>query len=195
MERSPNLWNKEGLSLLTKFEKDGHLSEADADALTDEIVDHFLCRQGPLLKKGTYDAVAKESSECVNALAIGPDYNHIAYSLHELNIPEWFGVDIIDIIDAFLRYHGFEMLPKIQGEPGTILRQTSTKAEAVNFDVDDENGELLKIKSPSKFIELIQRGPIRDDKGKIVIKKSSIERFQSFISKNTVKIYEATRLR
>jgi hypothetical protein len=190
------IWNVRRISGIKKgkFEKDGHLSEEDANALTDQIVDHFLCRQGPLLKKETYDVVAKETSECVNALLIGPDYNHIAYSLHELNVSEWFGVDIIDVIDAFLRYHEFEMLPEIQGEPGTILRQTSTKAEAVSFDVDDGNGKLLKIKSPSKFIELIQRGPIRDDKGKIIIKKGSIERFQSFISKNTVKIYEATRL-
>ena len=61
--------------------------------------------------------------------------------------------------------------------------------------MDDGNGKLLKIKNPSKFIELIQRGPIREDKGKIIVKKGSIERFQSFISKNTVKLYEATKLR
>jgi len=85
------------------------------------------------------------------------------------------------------------MLPDVQGKPGGILRQTSTKADNVEFEIED-NGNISQITSRGKFLEFIQRGADRDDKGKIIFENKKIKLFRGFVAQNTEKLYEATKL-
>lgn len=191
IERAPNKWTEKGLSLLEKLEKDQSLSESEANEYVHEVAYNFLCRQGKPMTRAAYEAISKESSEAVNAMLIGPDYNHIAYNLHLLNIESWFGTDVIDILEAFLKFHGFSMLEEVQGAPAGVLRQTSTKADKMQFTLDNKGSNEV-IQHPNKFLEFIQRGPVRDEFGQIVVEDGKIKRFQNFLSKNTVRLYDST---
>lgn len=193
MARSSNKFSDLGMSLLEKLEKDDELSESETASFVHEIVFVFLQRQGKPAKKATIEALKAESSELVNALLVGPDFNHLAYLLNDLEIPGWFGLDVIDLLDSYLRQQGFPMLPELQGAPGSILRQTSTQADSMKFSVEEASGSTVIIESPAKYLEFIQRGAVRDDKDRPLFKHGQVERFQGFIAKNTVKIYDSTR--
>ncbi len=194
--RTRNRFSEVSLGMLEKLEKDRGLPENEAEAFANEIVWTFFSRQGPPVKKGTLDLLAKESSEIVNALLVGLDFNHIGYDLNKLFIRDWYGQEIIEVLNDAMVYEGFEMLPEIQGVRGGLLRQTSTKADVMDFEVEEGDGSVSVISSPSKFIELIQRGVEYDEKGKIKFDENGqIIRFRGFISGNTEKLYEATSLK
>lgn len=194
-QRTNNVLSEKGFTLLEKLEKDKALSENEAYDFAYELVWNFLRRQGAPVKKSTLTLIGKESSEVVSALLLGPDFNHMGYDLNKLNIQDWYGQEVIEILYGRMLLEGFEMLPEIQGSPGALLRQTSTKAEMKAFEVEEDNGNLSIVKSPYKFIELVQRGLERDEKGKIKFTKNNkVKHFEDFIAKNTERIYEATKL-
>lgn len=196
ISRTHNRLPEASLKLLEKLEKDKSLPENEALSFANDIVWTFLSRQGPPVKKSTLDILSKESSEIVNALLVGLDFNHLGYDLDKLFIPDWYGQEIIEVLNEKMLHEGFEMLPDIQGTPGGPLRQTSTKADVMNFKVEDDSGNLVTISSPSKFVELIQRGIERDENGKIKWNESGqIIRFRGFLSSNTEKLYDATNLK
>lgn len=193
-ERTKNALSEGSMELLMKLEKDKSLTESEADKFANDIVWNFFARQGVPVKKSTITLLAKESSEIVSALLLGPDFNHIGYDLDKLYIRNWYGQEVIEILYDRMLIEGFEMLPEIQGVPGALLRQTSTKAEIRAFDVEEEDGSLSIANSPFKFVELVQRGVERDEKGRIKFDENyKIKRFRDFIAKNTEKIYDSTK--
>lgn len=196
ISRTKNQLSDVGLEILEKLEKDGSLPENEAVSFANEIVWTFFSRQGPPVKKSTLDLLSKESSEIVNALLVGLDFNHIGYDLNKLFIRDWYGQEIIEVLNDTMIHEGFEMLPEIQGVRGGLLRQTSTKADVMVFEVEEDDGSISIVSSPSKFIELIQRGIEYDEKGKMKFDENGqIIRFRGFISGNTEKLYEATSLK
>lgn len=194
--RTTNTLPPKSLELLEKLEKDGKLSRTEAETFVKGIIHKFMSRQGPPLKQSTYDIVSKESSETINALLLGSDFNHIAYLLNDLNIESWFAQEAIEILEALLKAEGFQLLPAIQGKVGGSLRQTSTQAEKMAFPIEDEKGKVSHINHPAKFLEFIQRGLERDSNGNILLDKNkNIKRFQGFLAANTEKLYEATAMK
>lgn len=195
VKRTKNRLSGESLQFLEKLEKDRYLTEDEAMKFTNQLVWTFFSRQGLPVKKSTLDLLSKESSEIVNALLVGPDFNHLGYDLNKLFIKDWYGQEIIEVLNDRMIREGFEMLPEIQGVRGGLLRQTSTKADVMGFEVEEE-GSLVTVFSPSKFVELIQRGAERDERGKVKFdEKGNVMRFRGFLSGNTEKLYEATNLK
>jgi uncharacterized glyoxalase superfamily metalloenzyme YdcJ len=194
-QRTKNILSEGSVELLAKLEKDHCLTEGEAHSFAYDIVWNFFARQGPPIKKSTIEILAKESSEVVNALLLGPDFNHIGYNLNKLNIEDWYGQEVIEILYDRMLAEGFEMAPEIQGIPGGLLRQTSTKADVKPFYVEEKDGSVTVLNSPFKFVELIQRGIERDKQGKIKFDENNkIKRFRNFITKNTEKLYDSTKL-
>ncbi|PWU05583.1 MAG: hypothetical protein C5B43_03120 [Verrucomicrobia bacterium] len=195
LTRTNNVLSEKSLETLSRLEKDKCLTENEAQEFTHDIVWNFLSRQGPPVKKSTISLLAKESSEIVNALLLGPDFNHMGYDLNKLNIKDWYAQEVIEILYDRMLIEGFEMLPEIQGAPDALLRQTSTKAESKTFEVEEDNGTISHLISPYKFVELVQRGVQRDSNGKIIFDQhNKVKRFRDFIAKNTEKIYDSTKL-
>lgn len=193
--RSKIALSSKGMKLLEKLEKHGSLSEVEAKEYVHEILYNFLKRTGAPVKKSTLDLVAKESQEIYNALLLGPDFNHIAYTLNALDIKDWYGTEIIEVLNSRMLKEGFEMLPEIQGQAGGVLRQTSTKADEMDFPAEDVNGKIVKVKAPGKFVELIQRGTERDEEGKVLFERGKAKVYRGFVTDNTEKLYEATKLK
>lgn len=193
--RAKNAMSDAGLAYLEKLEKDKVMEDGEAELFVEEILFRFLKRQGKPVKESTLELAANESSELVNALLLGPGFNHIAYTLNALAIKDWYGLEIIEALTARLESEGFAMLPEIQGVAGGSLRQTSTKADHMLFEVEKKDGTIGQIHSPAKFIELIQRGAEKDTSGKMKLEGKKIKIFRGFLSANTEKIYEATELK
>lgn len=192
VDKTRHSLSEEGLVLLEKLEREQKLSVQEAQLLVHEIVYHFCTRQGDPLSETAYTKIARESPEAANALLLGPDFNHIAYSLNDLDIQEWYGMDVITVVESLLKHEGFEMLPKIQGEPGGVLRQTSTLADFFDFELLAEDGTVKKVPHRAKFIEFIQRYPDQDAEGRFVFEGTVIKPFQGFLTANAFKIYEST---
>lgn len=193
-QRTNNQMSRQGMKLLGKLEKEGFLTRTEAEYFVNEIVYRFFSRQGPPLKESTLKILKKESPEAVNALLLGPDFNHIAYSLNDLAIADWYGVEVIDTLTARMKAEGFSMLPSIQGEVGGVLRQTSTLAEDKPFEVETPDKQVVTVHQPSKFLEFIQRGAEVDENGAVALEHKKIKLFRGFLRDNASKIYESTGL-
>lgn len=193
--RTNNQLSQQGMVMLKQLEQKGFLNRVEAEYLVNEIIYRFFSRQGPPVKLSTLDLLELESPETVNALLLGPDFNHIAYSLNDLEIKDWYGVEVIDALAAVLKEEGFSLIPSIQGKVGGVLRQTSTLAEEKGFEAVNEKGEVVTITRPSKFLEFIQRGAVVDEVGEVALEHKKIKLFRGFLRDNASKIYESTDIR
>ncbi len=193
MGRTYNRLSEKGMDLLIKLEEEGQLNDREARTLVKEVVLKFLKRQGAPLKQKTLKMVANESPEAANALLLGPGFNHLAYSVNDLNVPEWYSLEVIELLTSMMEREGFTMMPGIQGESGGVLRQASTQAASMIFGVEGRERELVKIEYPGKYLEFVQRGPERDETGEIVFDQyDMIKLFRGFIDENAFNIYEST---
>ncbi len=191
MSNRPQL-SKKGLELLEKLEEKKVLNLDEANQLVHEIVDNYFKRHGRPITKETLLAIAKESPETANALLLGPDFSHIAISVNHLNISHWYGLEVIEVLEQKLKSAKFNCLQKIQGERGSILRQTSIMADKSNFPILLDGGITSSISYPSKYVEFIQRGAIRDANDKIQFSGDKVSLFNGFLVDNAEKIYSST---
>jgi hypothetical protein len=187
----PHLSDK-GVVLLEKLEEAKALSHDEAQELVNEIVHQYFKRHGRPLVKDTLLAIAKESPETANALLLGPDFNHIAISVNHLNIAQWYGLEVIEVLRQKLQAAKFTLLPSIQGEPGGKLRQTSIMADLSNFPILQEGGITSSISYPSKYVEFVQRGVELDHEGRIQFAGDKVTLFNGFLKDNAVNIYDST---
>jgi hypothetical protein len=184
--------SERGVLLLEKLEEKKALTREEAQELVHEIVFKYCKRHGRPLSKETLLTISKESPETANSLLLGPDFSHIAISINDLNIPHWYGLEVIEVLRQKLEAASFTFLPTIQGEKGSKLRQTSIIADNGNFPILLEGGITSSISYPSKYVEFIQRGAELDHKGKIQFSGDKVTLFNGFMRDNAEKIYSAT---
>lgn len=190
-ENRPHL-SERGLALLEKLEDNKWLNSEEAHELVDQIVHHYFRRQGKPVAKEKLLAIAEESPETANAMLLGPDFSHLAISVNDLGIPEWYGLEVIEILREKLKDAKFAFLPEIQGERGTKLRQTSILADKSNFPVLLEGNITSSISYPSKYVEFVQRGAELDPEGRIQFTGDKVRLFQGFLREHAELIYSAT---
>jgi len=174
------------LDLLERFETDGRLREADADALITHLVEQLMQRNGPPLRRTTLEAVAQVSGEAASALALGPDFNHVTIDVRAANYAS------IDAMAEAMRAAGFRLLPAIQGAPGTALRQTATLAATMDTPVREADGRIGIAQTEKQFVEIIERAQARDADGSLLwAQDGSPLIFRHFLSANAEKIFDA----
>ncbi len=181
------------MALLEKLEHDQVLNEEEGSDLVQDILYYFLTRQGPMLQESTIEIVKAESEDTVNALAIGPEFNHLGYLLNDTAMPGYYGIEMIDIFNQKMTENGFALMPEILGIPGEIVRQNATLPEVIPFKVEAKNGTIIEHHYPAKFIEIIQRGIARDDLGNYLFNENNQpQRYESLLAPNIKSIYDAT---
>lgn len=184
--------SQQGIDLLEKLETNKTLNEEEAKLLVHEVIHNYFKRHGRPLEKEQLLAIAKESPEAANALLLGPDFSHIAISVNHLKIPQWYGLDVIDVLDEKLRKTQFNLLPEIQGSKGSKLRQISILADTSNFPILLDGGITSSISYPSKYVEFVQRGADLDADGKIQFLGNDVKLFSGFLQQNAEKSYSST---
>ncbi len=174
------------LMLIERFEAAGGLNAADAEAFVDLLVNQFMRRTGPPMRRSTLDAVARVSGEAASALALGPDFNHITIDTRAAGFS---GVE--DMAQA-MTAAGFHLLPQIQGAPGSKLRQTATMAATMETPVLEADGRIGSARTEKQFVEIIERNQAVDAAGHRLWRQDGRPLiFRNFLASNAERIFDA----
>lgn len=174
------------LAQIERAERQGGLSESDAEAFVEHFVMKLMNRNGAPMKRSTLEAVAAVSPEAASALALGPDFNHVTIDVRAA------GFEGIEAMAAAMAARGFRLLPAIQGAPGTKLRQTATMAATMPTPVLEADGSPGLAATEKQFVEIIERAqaraedgaPLWQDDGRPLV-------FKHFLAANAEKIFDA----
>jgi hypothetical protein len=161
--------------LIGLAERDHGLAERDAEAFLDHFVNRLMHRNGPPLERATLAAVAAVSGEAASALALGPDFNHVTIDVRAA------GFKGIEEMAAAMTARGFRLLPGIQGQPGTKLRQTATLAATMDTPVREADDRIGTAQTEKQFVEIIERNKVEAHEAI----------FKNFLAANAEKIFDA----
>ena len=178
------------LAQIERAEKQGGLSESDAEAFVEHFVMRLMNRNGPAMKRSTLEAVAAVSPEAASALALGPDFNHVTIDVRAA------GFEGIEAMAATMQARGFRLLPAIQGAPGTKLRQTATLAATMPTPVLEGDGGTGSAPTEKQFVEIIERAQAHAEDGAPLWREDGRPLvFKHFLAANAEKIFDAAATR
>jgi hypothetical protein len=170
---------KESLSQLAAGKTlDGIKAEALAKSLA-----AFFTRPWSPPQRQVIEAVDKESQYAAWTLLHGNAVNHFTAYINEQHVSEW--PDIETTVDA-LRKAGVPMKAEFEGERGTKLRQSSTKAAEDECDIIEADGSPGKMRWTYAYYELAERGNVPGPDGKPT-------RFHGFLGAQATNLFEMTK--
>lgn len=158
------------------------LNATTVAALAENLAKFFARPWAPPLRK-TVEEVDKDSQYAAWTLLHGNSVNHFTAYINEQNVAEW--GDIEDTVVA-LRKEGMPMKAEFEGERGTKLRQSSTKAAMEECDVTEADGTKGKINWSYAYYELAERGNVPGPDGKPT-------RFHGFLGAQATNLFEMTK--
>jgi len=179
---APDLLSAGNLRMLKELSQGKAVNGTDVDVLVADLAHFFSRPWGPPVRK-VVEEVDKESQYAAWTLLHGNSVNHFTAYINEQRVKEW--PDIEATVEA-LRAAGLPMKPEYEGERGTKLRQSSTKAAMEECDVMEENGSRGKITWSYAYYELAERGNVPGPDGKPA-------RFQGFLGAQATNLFEMTK--
>lgn len=148
-----------------------------------ETLAAFFARPWGIPKRRDVENANKESQYAAWTLLHGNAVNHFTAYINEQNVKEW---PDIEATVAALRAAGLPMKDEFEGERGSKLRQSSTKAATEDADVIGDDGKPGKINWSYAYYELAERGEVPGPGGKPV-------RFQGFLGPQATNLFEMTK--
>lgn len=177
---TPYLLSDTSIELLNKLKTDGVLNTEAAEILVDELVNYFRRPWNPPARE-TVLKLNDVSHYAAWVLLHGNSPSHFAVNINLQNVIDWPDLETtcLSMKDA-----GIPMKEKIEGEKGSIMRQSATLAvkEDVAVKGDGENDEITWTYA---YLEVIQRGYHEDNGQKSL--------FQGFIESQERHLYNLTR--
>ncbi len=180
---APDLLSAADAQLLEYVAKGEELNQTTMDALAANLAAFFVRPWAAPLRR-VVEEVDKESQYAAWTLLHGNSVNHFTAYINEQHVDEW--KDIEDTVTA-LRQAGIPMKADFEGERGTKLRQSSTKAVMEDCDVLEESGAKGKINWSYAYYELAERGNVPGPDGKLT-------RFHGFLGAQATNLFEMTKL-
>lgn len=168
--------------LLAHLSKGESLNATTVDALAANLATFFK-RPWAAPSRKIVEDVDKESQYAAWTLLHGNSVNHFTAYINEQNVKVW---PDIEATVAALRKAGIPMKDEFEGERGTKLRQSSTKAVMEDCDVIEENNEPGKLNWSYAYYELAERGVVTGTDGKPM-------RFQGFLGAQATNLFEMTK--
>ena len=154
----------------------------DAEDLAERLAP-FFCRPWNPPQRPIVEAIDKESQYAAWTLLHGNSVNHFTAYINAQQVAEW--PDIEATVSA-LRRAGIPMKDEFEGERGSKLRQSSTKAADAECDVVEEDGSRGKMLWTYAYYELAERGEVPGLDGKPV-------RFEAFLGAQATNLFEMTK--
>ena len=153
----------------------------DEVAILENLMRFFCNKARPWSppKEETIEAVNKVSQYAAWTLLHGNSVNHFTAYVNKQNVEEW---PDIDTTVAGLREAGIPMKEKVEGQPGSILRQSATEAVTEIAAVVDKNGEHKWLKWSYAYYEIAERG--LDENGCL---------FTGFLGPQATHLFEMTK--
>lgn len=130
-------------------------------------------------REETIRAVNEVSQYAAWTLLHGNSVNHFTAYVNNQNVGEW---PDIDATVAGLRKAGVPMKEKVEGQPGSILRQSATQPVTEITAVVDSEGNHKWIKWPYAYYEIAERG--LDENGNL---------FSGFLGAQATHLFEMTK--
>jgi hypothetical protein len=158
------------------------LNATTVEALAGNLAKFFSRPWEPPPRK-IVEEVDKESQYAAWTLLHGNSVNHFTAYINEQQVKDW---PDIEATVAVLRKAGLPMKAEFEGERGTKLRQSSTKAAMEDCDVLEADGTKGKINWSYAYYELAERGTVIGADGKPT-------RFHGFLGAQATNLFEMTK--
>lgn len=172
---------KEAKSLLAELQVNKHLSDSDAEQLVKMLTPYFTrVWEAPL--KEDVEFLNNETQYAAWTLLHGNSVNHFTAFINHQAVPAW--PDIEATIKG-LSEAGVPMKEAIEGEVGSKLRQSSTKAVMEKCAVKESDGTEGSIDWSYAYYELAERNNIEVN-GKSV-------QFTGFLGEQATHLFEMTK--
>jgi hypothetical protein len=168
-------------SLLAELEVNKNLSDTDAEILVSELTP-FFSRTWSAPKRSDVEALNVETQYAAWTLLHGNSVNHFTAFINHQNVAAWPDIDstVKGLLDA-----GVPMKSEIEGEPGSKLRQSSTKAVLENCEVIEDDGSKGTIEWSYAYYELAERNDIEID--------GKMKQFTGFLGEQATHLFEMTK--
>lgn len=155
----------------------------EADAVADRLYAFVTTRPWPPPREHVVREVNRVSQYAAWTLLHANSVNHFTAYINEQRVPEW---PDIDATVGALRAEGIPMKEKVEGEPGSRLRQSATAAVEEDCEVLDEAGQPGTLRWSYAYYELAERGEVPGPDGRPV-------RFSGFLGPQATHLFEMTR--
>lgn len=143
-----------------------------------ERIANCFSRPWDIPKRSTIETLNKTSQYAAWVLLHGNSINHFTAYINEQNVPDWPNIETT--VNGLIKA-GVPMKAEIEGEPGSKLRQSATKAVTEACDVIEESGNYGKIDWSYAYYELAERGL---ENGKL---------FQAFLGEQATHLFDMTQ--
>ena len=163
------------------MDKEGSLSENDAEILVKELTGFFV-RPWNAPLKATVLKLNDLSQYAAWTLLHGNSVNHFTAFINYQDVKEW--PDLPSTCDGLIAA-GVPMKDSIEGQKDSILRQSSTQAVKEEAEVINEKGEAETMMWTYAYYELAERGYIEEN-GKRKL-------FSGFLGEQASQLFEMTR--
>ncbi len=179
---APDIVSADNLKLLELLAQGKSIEQNQADVLAANLA-KFFSRPWGVPQRGVVQEVDKESQYGAWTLLHGNSVNHFTAYINEQKVKEW---PDIEATVAALRQAGVPMKAEFEGERGTKLRQSSTKAVDEECDVIEADGSKGKLNWTYAYYELAERGNVPGPDGKPT-------RFHGFLGAQATNLFEMTK--
>lgn len=179
---APDLLSSGDRELLKMLAGDSQVDQSVADNFAISLARFFVRPWNPPMRR-VVETVDKESQYAAWTLLHGNSVNHFTAYINEQGVKEW---PDIEATVAALRKAGLPMKDEFEGERGTKLRQSSTKAAMEDCEVTEGDGSKGKINWSYAYYELAERGYVPGPDGKATL-------FQAFLGAQATNLFEMTR--
>lgn len=179
---APDLLSAADLELLKVLRSGKDIDDSKANALIANLA-KFFSRPWTPPQRTVVEQVNKESQYAAWTLLHGNGVNHFTAYINHQHVKEW--PDLEATVNA-LRAAGMPMKDEFEGERGSKLRQSSTKAANEECDVIESNGSKGRLMWSYAYYELAERGTVPGPDGKPV-------KFHGFLGEQATNLFEMTK--
>jgi hypothetical protein len=180
---TPYLLSDQAIELMNILNEQGSITNEAAEILIEELTGYFR-RPWKLPTRENLLKINDISQYAAWTLLHGNSVNHFAAFLNLQNVPEWPDIETTCIA---LANAGIPMKAGIEGDEGSILRQSATQAvkELIRFRSEDK--EIVEMEWTYAYYELTQRGYIITDEGE--------KMFTGFLTDQATHLFKMTETR
>ncbi len=179
---TPYLLSDVAIELMNCLGLDGTVNEEAGEILAAELTGYFR-RPWPMISREAMLRINDVSQYAAWVLLHGNAVNHFAAAIHAQNVAEWPG--IAETCQA-LAHAGIPMKEEIEGEEGSVLRQTATLPVVENYLFPGASGD-EEMEWTYAYFELTERG--------FTGSGSDRKLFPGFITGQASQLFKMTRTR
>jgi hypothetical protein len=166
---------------LQNLKNNDFIEDNKVDLFVEHIVDFFTRPWNPPQRSDVFEA-NKFSQYAAWVLLHGNSVNHFTAYINFQKVNEW---PDIETTLAALSAKGIPLKDELEGEKGSILRQSASEAVTEDCQVRDSEGHLITIPWSYAYYEFAERGFVKNDNGENVL-------FQGFLGEQATNLFEMT---